>query len=427
VTTPSRVGGTTNARVWYGGHVEARRRKRLLSPWIAVLCLMMTTATFLFVVAPLPTLASGPVHQSPDCIPCPGGGGRCEPNCGGPTYDWVTFFSADLGAAACVSSWVSGSCSGCDNPIEYGQQFEVVQGTQVTVSSCAVGGGLEFSEWLTNSGPLGSATSSSTSLTVITSASLWLIDSASTGANYLGYVLNYEGMTVTSVSSELTIPTPYWYQCSEIEGGDCPNIDIANYGTIYNAEVASLWVGLTGYQSGNSEIWQAGVDVIAGTTFSGSQIRQAVPWYEAVSGSSGSTMYLYGDIDIGFGDTVSISVSQQSSTYASFKFTDDTNGQSYLGGTSFDAPTANAEWILETPGFSGGYVVMPSLSPSPVFSESSADITSCSHNCPTGASSLEAAVYADSLLESYTCGWTCSITESGNPSLLSSPYNSFTG
>jgi hypothetical protein len=34
-----------------------------------------------FAVVPLPVLASGPVNQSPDCVPCPDGG--CYPQCGG--------------------------------------------------------------------------------------------------------------------------------------------------------------------------------------------------------------------------------------------------------------------------------------------------------------------------------------------------------
>jgi hypothetical protein len=89
MTAGVRVGETTDARMWDGGRVEVRRRQRRLGPGAIALSLVMILAAFLFVALPLPVLASGPVTQSPDCIPCPGGGGKCEPNCGGgcnPTY-----------------------------------------------------------------------------------------------------------------------------------------------------------------------------------------------------------------------------------------------------------------------------------------------------------------------------------------------------
>jgi hypothetical protein len=60
----------------------------------------MIIGAFVYVFVPAPVLASNP-HASPDCIPCPGGGGRCEPNCGGgcnPVYEPVDIYNVHVTA-----------------------------------------------------------------------------------------------------------------------------------------------------------------------------------------------------------------------------------------------------------------------------------------------------------------------------------------
>jgi Peptidase A4 family len=382
--------------------LQSRRRKRRLAPAAVGLSLVMVLGLF--------------------AIPGARGDGN-RPCCGGgTTYEWITFYSADFGASLCVSS----ECTDCNNPISNGQQIELAQGVQVTISPCNIGGGVAFSQWLSNSGSLGSSTSSTTTLLPESSNSLWLIVSTYGSNNYAGYVLNYVGMIVTSASSTITIPTTVtWLQCNEPEGGACPNINIPGYGTVYNAEITSLWVGL----AGDGAIWQAGIDVIAGTNeLATTHYSLVAAWYEGYSNSQNSKVYLYSSIGISLGQNVNVFVSQVSSTSAYYYFDDYSTGGFIQGTISFAAPTSNAEWIAESPSYSdpvsSGYTVQPSRT-SAVFSSPTASF-SCSTSCPPLGNSFESAVYGDMISRTYSCGWLCTINEDDSPSELASPYSSFT-
>jgi hypothetical protein len=88
----NRAGGTTDVRKWQGEHIATVRRRLRLSPGVIGLCLIMVCAACFIVETPVVRAAPGPI-LGPDCIPCPGGGGLCEPNCGSgcnPTYVPVT-------------------------------------------------------------------------------------------------------------------------------------------------------------------------------------------------------------------------------------------------------------------------------------------------------------------------------------------------
>jgi Peptidase A4 family len=420
-----RARGRATGGIQVRKNVEVRRRSRRLAPGVIGLSLVMISFAFFTVVVPAPVLASGPVSQSPDCIPCPGGGGLCYPNCGPPPpppppppNELITFYSADWGAGVCVSV----SCSSCNSPVTYGNHFYIERGVPVTISPCNLGGGLVFSQWLSDSGLLGSSTSSSTTFTPQTSGYLWLVVRSSGSNNYAGYVLDYQGMTVNSVSATITVPTSVtWLQCTEPEGGACPNLNIPGYGTVYNAEVTSLWVGLFG----GGDIWQAGIDVIAGTNLLATTHYSLVAaWYQDYP--NGKT-YLYNSINIGLGQSVNVYVSQASSTSAYYYFYDYSNSGTTQGYVSFNAPTSNAEWIMETPTYSdpisSGYTIMP-LRTSAVFASPTASL-SCSSYCPPLGNSYESAVYEDLMSQTYSCGWFCTITENAAPSLLVSPYTSF--
>jgi len=403
---------TVECAVWTRTHDQPKRRRdsaRQASSILVTLCLIVASVTYLYVALP------GSVRAGNNVIdPCPHCGG------GGPTYDLIVFYSAVMAAGVCVSS----SCSGCNSPIANGDDLYVQQGVQVTISPCGLGGtGDTFSQWLSNSGALGNPTSPTTTFTPESNNSLWLIVGSYGLNNYAGYAVSYPGMTVNSVGATITVPSSVTYiSCPYGQGGQCPKINVPGYGDIWNAEVVSMWVGLASGDS--SAIWQAGIDVIAGTTLPvlGSAITVVTAWYEAYPNP---TFWLYNFITIGLGHSVNVDVSKVNATSAYYYFYDNTNHQINQNYVSFAAPTRQAEWIVESPQLtSGNYIIMPTV-PAPVFANPTAAL-SCSPNyCPPLGNTYESAVYEDMLSRTYSCGWYCTVTENAFPSLLVSPYTSF--
>jgi len=378
----------------------------------------MILAAVAFVIVPSTALAN-PLKI---CQQCPNNPSQCEPNCAPPPppYDLIAFYSA-ANAPVCVNG---------GSPVYNEGDLYIEQGVQVTISACDMPGGSAFDEWLTNAGTLGSPLSATTTFTPESTNSMWLVTSYSGSPNRAGYVLDYSGMTATSISAKITVPTSVtWIPCYYATGGHCEaSITIPGYGTLYNAEVEALWVGL----EGSDTIWQAGIDVIAGTNILGlSPTSVAVAWYEEYTSPSSSQTLLYNSIGIGFGNTVNVDVMQASSTSAYYYFYDYANSEIDQGYVSFDAPTTYADWLLESPtyivsGISSFWVMMPSSVPSvPTFASPTVSYT-CSSYCPLSTSNFEGAVYADTLSLSYANGLGSNIGESATPSQLTSPYTSFT-
>jgi hypothetical protein len=270
----------------------------------------------------------------------------CAHNCGGgSTYDLIAVYPSDGQSGVCVS----GSCSNCNSPVKYGGDLYLQQGVQVTITACDFATGDIFEQWLSNAGSLGSSTSPTTTFVPRSNNSLWLVAGTIGRNNYIGYQVQYDGMDATLARADITTPTSVnWLQCASL-GGDCPKVTIPGYGSIYNAEQEALWVGLYG----NGQIWQAGLMVIAGTTWPapvyGSVVTLVSAWYEACTGSGSSVTWLWNQIYIGFGQTVTVEVMQASPTSAYYYFYNHANDDILQNYVSFSAPTESAIWVMESP------------------------------------------------------------------------------
>jgi hypothetical protein len=86
---------------------RARCRTRRLAPGVVSLCLIMILGTFFFVLGPGPLQPIAPASASPDCIPCPGGGGLCEPNCGGGGCPEGTVSVSATATGKATEAWIN--------------------------------------------------------------------------------------------------------------------------------------------------------------------------------------------------------------------------------------------------------------------------------------------------------------------------------
>jgi Peptidase A4 family len=369
---------------------------------VIVLCTMIIAAT---------GEVRGDSSNGPDVYCCGGGGG------GGQPYDIVGFYSTDLSFGVCVV----GYCTGCNTPVYSGSDLYVLQGVQLMISPCGLSNTtFNFWQWTTNAGVIGNPLSATTTFTPYSNNSLWLEPVSPAPNVYAGYVLSYPSMAASLASATIAVPTPTWLTCSTLGGGQCPTETVPGYGTIYNAEDGSYWVGLA---DGSGVIWQAGIDVFAGTTspVPGSPVVSfATARYEDVPGG---LTYLYSSIHIGFGNRVNVEVDRVSSSRAYYYFYDYNNTLTTSGTISFDAPQDTAEWVLETSSGPHGDIPLPGGTAGG-FSSPGAAYT-CSIYCPAFAGTFQASDYVDWIYQNESCGVSCVMTDWAVPTALSPGYTSF--
>lgn len=110
----SRVGGTTDERMWDGKAIAACRRRRHLAPGVIGLCLVMVCAACFVIAAPIVRAASPP-GAGPDCIQCPSGG-NCEPNCGGGGCNPTNYGPVDIYNVATANNPTNDTLSWDESP-----------------------------------------------------------------------------------------------------------------------------------------------------------------------------------------------------------------------------------------------------------------------------------------------------------------------
>jgi|GEM_PF-2615466 len=134
--------GNSPRRSHYQASEDERRRSRRLAPGVISICLLMIFGTFVFVVLPLPVVASNPVKAGPDCIPCPyPHQDQCVPNCPGGTPPTITGVHVATQTANSLTrqTWVNWSRSGTP-PLTTGFSWNAAGGGSLPVPQLGGGG-----------------------------------------------------------------------------------------------------------------------------------------------------------------------------------------------------------------------------------------------------------------------------------------------
>ena len=183
------------------------------------------------------------------------------------------------------------------------------------------------------------------------------IQGAETG-NWAGIVDS--GTSTTSISGTFVVPT-----VSSTQPSSCT--------TNYSDCAISEWVGIDGF--GNQYLIQAGVQ----GNWNANGTPTYYPWYEVITPSIADPEEMIpGWSSVSPGDSITVTLTKQTSGGWDIVLTDNTTGQSFNSDTltaaqlssqanpnSFQASAVtpeNAEWIAETPDYNGTYAALPAIS-----------------------------------------------------------------
>jgi hypothetical protein len=144
-----------------------------------------------------------------------------------------------------------------------------------------------------------------------------------TSNNWSGYAAT--GGTYTAVNGTWTVPQ---YSASSTGGVD------------------ATWVGIGGVNS--RDLIQAGTQ----ETVSGSGLTQYQAWIEMLPAASHPV-----PLTVHPGDSVSVSIDQQSTGNWQISFTDNTTGQTYQTTVQYTSSNSSAEWIEEAPSAGRGGIL----------------------------------------------------------------------
>lgn len=206
---------------------------------------------------------------------------------------------------------------------------------------------VEFTQWGTNAGSLGSASSNRTTLNITGSGILEALMSAFNTA-WAGYVSAANNRTTTSASGDFVIPATH-YQASKL----------------VPPETVGFWVGLGGDNNvtlnGNTgSLWQAGIQI---QYVNNSSVASIVPWHEFVSVQhAGAIHYDPNPFLVTQGNvikvTVSISGGPSCLNQDCWSIENLNNSQNWSGAIfAYPIDTSTVEWIVEDPG--GGTIEPP--------------------------------------------------------------------
>ena len=112
-----------------------------------------------------------------------------------------------------------------------------------------------------------------------------------------------------------------------------------------NLQADAIWVGIGGVNSG--DLIQAGTQAVADS--SGQISYQA--WMEELPGPSNQL-----PLTVNSGDSVTVSISQQTNDQWSVSLTDNTTGKNYQTTTTYNSSLSSADWIIEMPASARNFI-----------------------------------------------------------------------
>jgi hypothetical protein len=171
----------------------------------------------------------------------------------------------------------------------------------------------------------------------------------SSSRNWAGYAMN--GSNYTSVSGTWVIPT---VPVSSGLSGD------------------ATWVGIGGVS--DQDLIQAGTDAI----ISGGSLTYEA-WYEIIPDAQ-----VFVPLAISSGDSLSVSITEQSSGLWLITMTNNTTGKIYQKNISYNSSRSSAEWIEEMPSMSDGNILPLDSFGSVTFTNTSATTDGSVVNLSTG-------------------------------------------
>ncbi|HUY09271.1 MAG TPA: G1 family glutamic endopeptidase [Candidatus Dormibacteraeota bacterium] len=157
-------------------------------------------------------------------------------------------------------------------------------------------------------------------------------------ANWSGYILG-DG-PYTAVSGTFNVP------------------DLVATATA-TATYASEWAGIDGFS--NSDLIQAGVDEMYDPS---TNLVYLEAWWEILPAAETPITTL----DVAPGDSISVAISQFSSSVWSIEVSDNTTGNTFATHQAYTGPLSSAEWIVEAPEVNGVIANLGEYSPDVKFS-----------------------------------------------------------
>lgn len=200
------------------------------------------------------------------------------------------------------------------------------------------------------------------------------LTASSDGRSYAGkfYVTSRPAPTTTTTAPVPPITTPATAPVPPITTFDDENwagyvvtggpfqsaagsFNVPEVGTASATSSMDIWVGIDGFAS-RSDLIQAGVMVSGSPCRGASRLMgagtsgvYACPWTFVVQGGQMSEGPVP-DLTVSPGDSISISVRQETNGTWSLEMTDSTTGQSWMGSVAYSGPGGSAEWVVEDPG-----------------------------------------------------------------------------